>query len=320
MEKQTEAKIYDVLIIGGGPSGLAAAIYAARSKSNMLLLEKEVPGGQAARSKKLNNYPGAKIDSTGPQLMEGWTMQAMDFGAKIKRDEVVDVQLEGPIKSVTTAKGKVYQAQTIIICSGILPQKMEIPGKKELMGKGVSYCSTCDAAFMQDKEAFVFGAGDNALEDAVVLTRFARTVNMIIPYAADAMSNAASFKKAQTEHSDKLRLFWNHQITAIQGEGMVTGITIKDNQSGQETSHAADGVFFFTGMAPQTDIFRGYLDLSSDGYIITDEKMQTSLPGVFAAGDIRQKFLRQVVTAAADGAIAATAAAQYVEEIKKAKV
>ena len=156
MEKQAESNIYDVLIIGGGPAGLAAAIYAARAKISMLLLEKDVPGGQAARSKKLNNYPGAKIDSTGPQLMEDWTMQAMDFGAKIKRDEVVDVQLEGPIKSVTTAKGKVYQAQTIIICGGILPRKMEIPGKKELTGKGVSYCSTCDAAFMQDKEVFVF--------------------------------------------------------------------------------------------------------------------------------------------------------------------
>ncbi|MGI5891126.1 MAG: NAD(P)/FAD-dependent oxidoreductase [Bacillota bacterium] len=319
MEKSTDANIYDLLIVGGGPAGLAAAIYAARAKMNMLLLEKDVPGGQAARTKKLNNYPGAKVDSSGPQLMEDWLNQAMGFGVKIKRDEVIDVQLEGEIKSVTTKKNKVYNAYAIIICCGILPQKLEIPGKKELMGKGVSYCATCDAPFLQDKEVFIFGAGDNALEDAIVLTRFAKHVNIVIPFEANAMSNAAHFEQAQADHKDKINLFWNHQITEIKGTEKVSSLVLQNNETGETSEHSAEGVFFFTGMAPQTDIFRGKIDLTSDGYIITDEMMQTSLPGIFAAGDIREKFLRQVVTSASDGAIAATAAGQYVEALKKGK-
>ncbi|MGI6361832.1 MAG: NAD(P)/FAD-dependent oxidoreductase [Bacillota bacterium] len=312
--------IYDVLIIGGGPAGLSAAIYAARAKMNLLLLEKDVPGGQAAKAKKLSNYPGTSSESSGSDLMEQWVTQAMDFGVKIKRDDVIDLQLEGDVKTVTTLKGRTYQAYAIIICGGILPVKMDIPGKKELMGRGVSYCITCDAPFFENKEVYIYGIGQQIIEETEKLCDFAKHVNIVLPHEKEHIDQADQFIDLQKKYPEKIKLYWDYHLLEIKGTEIVKSVVLQERKTSEISEYPADGIFFFTGMEPQSNLLRGKTKMTLDGYIITDEKMQTSIPGVFAAGDIRDKYLRQVVTAASDGVIAATAASDYIDEtIKKAE-
>jgi len=310
-------KTYDIAIIGGGPAGLAAGLYSGRAKMDTLILEKQKYGGQIVTTDELENYPGSIKEETGPSLIGRMVDQADKFGCTRIEDTVTDVELEGDVKILKGNKGE-YRAKAVIITSGATPTNIGCPGEKEFTGKGVSYCATCDAAFFEDFEVYVVGGGDAAVEEAIYLTKFARKVTII--HRRDALRAARSIQD-KAFANDKIEFMWNTTVEEIKGDGIVTGMIVKDTKSGETREVFADeedgtfGIFVFIGFKPISAIFEGKVDMEN-GYILTDENMHTNIPGVFAAGDIRKKSLRQVVTAAADGAIAATEAGRYIEEME----
>ncbi|NLY77488.1 MAG: thioredoxin-disulfide reductase [Tissierellia bacterium] len=308
-------QIYDVIIIGEGPAGLSAGLYAARSRLKTLILEKEKAGGQIVSTDEVANYPGSIENATGPSLVKRMLDQAKEFGAEIKLDTVKEVELDGKIKIIRGEKEE-YQAKTVIVATGAKPRKIGCPGEIELTGRGVSYCATCDAAFFEDLEVFVVGGGDSAVEEALYLTKFARKVTII--HRRDELRAAKSIQEKAFEN-EKVHFMWDSVVTEIKGDGIVESMVVKNVKTGEETEIFADeedgtfGIFVFVGLVPTTELFEGKLEMEN-GYIITDEDMKTNIPGVFAAGDCRKKSLRQVVTAAADGAIAAVQAEKYINE------
>ncbi len=308
-------QIYDVIIIGEGPAGLSAGLYAARSRLKTLILEKEKAGGQIVSTDEVANYPGSIENATGPSLVKRMLDQAKEFGAEIKLDTVKEVELDGKIKVIRGEKEE-YQAKTVIVATGAKPRKIGCPGEIELTGRGVSYCATCDAAFFEDLEVFVVGGGDSAVEEALYLTKFARKVTII--HRRDELRAAKSIQEKAFEN-EKVHFMWDSVVTEIKGDGIVESMVVKNVKTGEETEIFADeedgtfGIFVFVGLVPTTELFEGKLEMEN-GYIITDEDMKTNIPGVFAAGDCRKKSLRQVVTAAADGAIAAVQAEKYINE------
>ena len=305
--------LYDLIIIGAGPAGLAAGIYGGRAQMSTIILEKDMPGGQAARTNELVNYPGSPHGSTGPQMMAEWVSHAMEFGVKLKTDEVIDLDLEGEIKTLTTKKGKAFQAPTVIIATGAEPNKLNIPGVEEFTSHGVSYCATCDAPFYKDKKVVVIGSGDAAIEEGIFLTRFAKEVQMVVIHEEGVVdANHISAEKAFK--NEKMTWVWNSAITEVKGDQSVNAVMLKNINTGEITEVATDGVFFFIGSKPKTDFLQGKIELNDRGYIVTNDEMETSVDGVFAAGDVRDKYLRQVVTSANDGAVAATAAEKYIAE------
>lgn len=309
--------LYDVVIIGAGPAGLSAGLYAARAKMTTLILEKEKPGGQIVTTEDVANYPGSMEEATGPLLVSRMVEQCEAFGAERKMEGVKSLELDGAIKKIHTESGAVIEAKTVIVATGASPRKIGCPGEEKLTGRGVSYCATCDADFFTDLEVYCVGGGDTALEEAMFLTKFAKKVHVI--HRRDAFRAAKSIvEKAQ--NNPKIDYILDSEVVEIMGEGLVEGIKIKNVKTGEITEHLANeedgtfGVFCFVGYLPQTELFKESLTLDSQGYILTDENMKTNIPGVFAAGDVRQKLLRQVVTAVADGAIAAVMADKYIEE------
>ena len=309
--------IYDVIIVGAGPTGLSAGLYAARAKMKTLILEKDRTGGQIVGTDEVANYPGSIQDATGPTLVARMVEQAESFGAERVKAEVVGFDLEGNVKTVKTQKGD-YKAKSIILAMGAHSRKLGIPNEKELTGKGVSYCATCDAEFFTDLEVVVFGGGDTALEEAMFITKFARKV--MIVHRRDTFRAAKSIiEKAQK--NPKIEFIYNTAPKTFIGEGMVEGVELENLETGEVTVLKADpndglmGAFVFIGYLPETDLVKDVVTLDKTGYIVTDELMQTGIPGVFAAGDIRAKSLRQVVTATADGAIAAVQAEKYVDAL-----
>lgn len=311
------SKIYDVVIIGAGPAGLAAGLYAARAKMSTLILEKEKAGGQIVTTDEVANYPGSVEHATGPSLVARMVEQCEEFGAERVKDGVVTLELEGKIKKIHTESGQVIEAKSIIIATGATPRKIGCPGEKELTGKGVSYCATCDADFFTDLEVFCIGGGDTAVEEAMYLSKFARKVTLV--HRRDEFRAAKSIiEKAQK--NEKVEYLMNHVVTEIGGDGLVEYMKVENTVTGEVTqinAHEDDGtfgIFCFVGYLPQTALFKDVITMDESGYIITDENMLTNIPGVFAAGDVRQKQLRQVVTATADGAIAAVMAEKYVED------
>lgn len=309
-------KIYDVVVIGAGPAGLAAGLYAARAKMDVVILEKDKVGGQIVTTDEVANYPGAIADATGPSLVARMVEQCEEFGCERIKDGVLDLELSGDIKIIKTESGKEIKAKSIIIATGASPRKLGSPGEKELTGKGVSYCATCDADFFTDLEVFCIGGGDTALEEAMFLTKFARKVTVV--HRREEFRAAKSIvEKAQK--NPKMEFLLNSGIEEIKGDGIVESVVFKNLVTGELTEHFADeedgtfGIFVFVGYIPQTTLFDGKVKLE-DGYIPTDDNMKTDVPGVFAAGDVRVKTLRQVVTATADGAIAAVQAEKYIEE------
>ena len=307
--------LYDVIIIGAGPAGLSAGLYAARAKMKTLILEKEKAGGQIVTTNEVANYPGSITEATGPSLVARMVEQAEEFGAERKKDEVIDVDLSDKIK-VVKGKNEEYKAKSVIIASGATPRKLGVPGEKELTGKGVSYCATCDADFFTDLEVYVIGGGDSAVEEAIYLTKFARRV--IVVHRRDELRAAKSIQE-KAFNNEKIDFIWNSAVEEIKGEGIVESIVLKNRETGETTEYKADeedgtfGIFPFIGYIPLSSIFEGKIDMDERGYITTDDNMKTNVKGVFAAGDIRQKSLRQVVTAVADGAIAAVQAEKYIE-------
>ncbi len=308
------SKIYDVIILGGGPAGLSAGLYAGRARMDTLILEKEKEGGLIIQTEEVDNYPGAIEGETGPSLIDKMIDQVNRFHAERVIDTITEVQLEGEIK-VLKGKKDSYQAKSVIITTGAKPRLIGCPGETKFIGKGVSYCATCDAAFFEDLEVFVVGGGDTAVEEAIFLTKFARKVNIV--HRRDELRAAKSIQEKAFKN-EKIHFIWDSQVDEIKGEGLVNGVVIKNRKTGEVTDIKADeeegllGVFVFIGYDPMTELFEGILDME-DGYIITDEDMRTNIPGVFAAGDVRKKTLRQVVTAVSDGAIAAVVAEKYLE-------
>ncbi|HSN65671.1 MAG TPA: thioredoxin-disulfide reductase [Fusibacter sp.] len=309
--------IFDVIIIGAGPAGLSAGLYAARAKMTTLILEKDRTGGQITGTEEVANYPGSIKDATGPTLVARMVEQSEEFGATRLKAEVTQLDLEGSIKRVHTDKG-IYQAKSIIMAMGAHPRLLDVQGEKALTGKGVSYCATCDAEFFSDLEVYVFGGGDTALEESMFITKFARKVTIV--HRRDVFRAAKSIvEKAQ--NNPKIEFVFNSGAKRIIGDGMVQGLELENYETGECTEILADpndglmGIFVFVGYIPETQIVKDLVNLDKSGYIITDELMQTGIPGVYAAGDIRVKSLRQVVTATADGAIAAVQAEKYVDSL-----
>lgn len=309
--------LYDVVIIGAGPAGLSAGLYAARAKMSTLILEKEKPGGQIVTTEDVANYPGSMEEATGPLLVSRMVEQCESFGATRKMEGVKALELEGDIKKIHTESGEVIEARSIILATGASPRKIGCPGEERLTGRGVSYCATCDADFFTDLEVYCVGGGDTALEEAMFLTKFARKVHVI--HRRDAFRAAKSIvEKAQK--NPKIDYILDSEVVEIGGEGLVESIKIKNVKTGVITEHKAAeedgtfGVFCFVGYLPQNELFKESITLDEQGYVVAGENMHTNIPGVFVAGDVRQKALRQVVTAVSDGAIAAVMAEKYVEE------
>lgn len=307
--------VYDVIIIGSGPAGLAAGLYASRARLNTLIIEKEKDGGQIVTTDEVANYPGSVENATGPSLVKRMVDQANEFGAKKTLDTIQSVDFTGKVKVLKGEKSE-YQAKAVIIATGAVPKPIGCPGEKELTGRGVSYCATCDAAFFEDLEVFVMGGGDSAVEEAMYLTKFARKVTIV--HRRDELRAAKSIQEKAFKN-DKIEFMWSTAITELKGDGILESIVFKDLKTGEEKEVFADeedgtfGVFPFIGYAPATKLFDGIIDIEN-GYIKTDENMKTNVNGIFAAGDVRVKSLRQVVTATADGAIAAVQAEKYIED------
>ena len=310
------SKIYDVVIIGAGPAGLAAGLYAARAKMSTLILEKDKAGGQIVTTDEVANYPGSSERATGPSLVARMVAQCEEFGAERVKDGVVSLELEGDIKKIHTEKGELIEARSVIIATGATPRKIGCPGEKELTGKGVSYCATCDADFFTDLEVYAIGGGDTAVEEAMYLSKFARKVTLV--HRRDEFRAAKSIVE-KVQKNEKIEYLMNHEVVEVGGDGLVEYMKVKNTVTGEITqidAHEDDGtfgIFCFVGYIPQTTLFKDIITMDETGYIITDENMLTNIPGVYAAGDVRQKQLRQVVTATADGAIAAVMAEKYVD-------
>lgn len=303
-------KIYDVVIIGGGPAGYSAGLYASRGKLDTVIIEKAKWGGQAATTEELENYPGSVENPTGPKVMERMKSQAEAFGTQFIKGEVVGLDISEQVKVVKLADGEI-KTNTIIIATGAEHINLGAPGELELRGKGVSYCATCDADFFTELEVVVVGGGNTAVEEAIYLTKFADKVTVVhrrdeFRASKVAVENALS--------NEKIQVVWNSVVDEIYGDGIVEGVKLKNVKTGEVTDYPTDGVFVFVGTKPISGFAKDLIEMNERGYIITDENMKTSAEGVFAAGDIRVKMLRQVITAAADGAIAAISAEKYIEE------
>jgi thioredoxin reductase (NADPH) len=309
--------MYDIIILGGGPAGLSAALYAGRARLSVLLLEKGVIGGQIMQSAEIENYPGSLSRESGESLIGRLSAQAESFGVERIIDTVTAVSAEGKTKVLTGTRGS-YSCRALIVATGAAPVRIGCPGERELTGKGVSYCAACDAAFFEGLEVYVVGGGDSAVEEALYLAKFARKVTVI--HRRDAL-RAAKCIQERAFAEPKLSFILDSVIEALQGDGLLERITLRNVKTGARTILAADeadgtfGLFVFIGLHPASELFAGKLD-TENGYILTDEGMATNLPGVFAAGDVRKKPLRQVVTAVADGAVAAVCAEKYIEETR----
>ncbi len=309
-------KIYDVIILGAGPGGLAAGLYAGRARLSTLIIEKSQDGGQIAITDSIENYPGQVLEGeSGPSLIARMTKQCEKFGCERAADTVKSVELQGDIKTVTCVK-ETYQAKTVIIATGAYPRPIGCKGEQEFMGKGVSYCATCDANFFEDLEVFVVGGGDAAVEEAMYLTKYARKVTVI--HRRNELRAAKSIQERAFKN-DKLFFMWDSVVVELDGDEILQKMTVKNVKTGELTTYEADeddglfGVFGFIGRVPNSEIFKDTgLEMDAAGYIPTDADMHTNIPGVYAVGDIRVKSLRQVVTAAADGAIAAVQVDKYI--------
>jgi len=314
------SKLYDVIILGAGPGGLAAGLYGGRARLSTLIIEKGSDGGQIAITDEIENYPGQVLEGeSGPSLIARMTKQCEHFGCERVSDTVVSVELKGDVKKVTCNNGT-YEGKTVIIATGAYPRPIGCEGEKEFASKGVSYCATCDANFFEGFDVYVVGGGDSAVEEAMYLTKFARNVTII--HRRDELRAAKSIQEKAFKN-EKLHIMWDTIVEELDGDDILQKIKVKNVVTGEEKVLEASeedgmfGIFGFIGRIPTTEIFEDTnLKMDERGYIPTDEDMHTNIPGVFTVGDVRVKSLRQVVTAAADGAIAATQAEKYINEME----
>lgn len=307
------SKIYDVIVLGAGPAGLAAGLYAGRSRLSTLVIEKGQDGGQIAITNEIENYPGGLEGDSGPSLIARMSEQVKKFGAERVSDVIKSVELEGEVKKLVGNKDE-YLGKTVIIATGAFPRPIGCKNEGQYVGKGISFCATCDANFFEDFEVYVVGGGDAAVEEAMYLTNFARKVTVI--HRRDELRAAKSIQEKAFKN-EKLHFMWNSVVDEVGGDELLNYMIVKNTKTGELTRIDADeddglfGLFGFIGLLPKSELFEGVIEMEK-GYIKTDADMHTNIPGVFAAGDIRVKSLRQVVTAAADGAIAAMQAEKYI--------
>lgn len=310
MEEKT---IYDVVIIGSGPGGMTAALYTSRANLKTLILEKGVPGGELLNTSDVENYPGFATIS-GPDLADNMYKGAMQFGAEYAYGNVSNIELDGDLK-VITAGNKTYYAYAVVIATGSFHRKLEVPGEEEYSGRGVSYCAVCDGAFFKEKNIFVIGGGDSAVEEGTYLTQFGKKVTVV--HRRDQL-RAQKVLQDRAFANEKMDFIWNSVVEEIVGDGnQVTAIRLKDVQTGEVSEHPADGVFIYVGLLPVSAPFQNLKITDAEGWIVTNEKMETAIPGIFAVGDVRQKTLRQITTAVGDGGQAGHGVYNYVEEIKE---
>lgn len=309
--------IYDVVVIGGGPAGLTTALYLARAKYRVLVIEKDNFGGQITITSEVVNYPGVEHTS-GAALTETMRKQAQNFGAEFMLAEVERISVEGDVKSVFTSRGEL-KCFGILLATGARPRMIGFKGEAEFKGHGVAYCATCDGEFFTGKEVFVIGGGFAAAEESVFLTKYARHVNILIRKDDFGCAKSAA---DEAKHHEKITILTNTEVEEVMGDSVLRAIRYRNNKTGEVTEYKADagdniGVFVFAGYEPATELVKGIVDLNEQGYIITDENMQTNVEGLYAAGDVRIKNLRQVVTAVGDGALAATELEKYAAAMQR---
>lgn len=301
--------MYDIIIIGSGPAGLSAAIYAQRACLDTIVIEKNgISGGQVLNTWEVDNYPGFP-GVTGFELSRQFREHANKLGARVVQDEVVQVELSGNVKKVVCEE-ETYEARCVILASGAHHRTLEVPGEEELRGAGVSYCATCDGAFFRGRTVAVAGGGDAALEDAIFLARMCEKVYIV--HRRDKLRGAKRLQE-RLQALENIEFVWNSETAAIEGDGQVEALRLRQTKTGEERRLDVDGVFIAVGIAPESELYAGQLELDEQGYIRADESGQTSVPGVFAAGDVRTKALRQILTAASDGANCVASAERYLQ-------
>jgi thioredoxin reductase (NADPH) len=301
---------YDVIIIGGGAAGLTAGLYASRAHLKTVLLESMIPSGQAYMAERIENYPGFPDGIAGRELVERFARQATRFGLEIQQFTAVDKVELAVEKKIAHAGEKRFPALALIIATGARWNTLGVPGEAEFIGKGISYCATCDGAFFQDQEVAVVGGGDTAIEDALYLSRLCRKIYVI--HRRDQLRAQKILQRKASEES-KIEFVWSTIVKEIKGEGVVKTLLLENLNDARQQELAVSGVFIAVGQKPNTDLVRGVIELDDMGYIITDQDCATSVSGIFAAGDVRKKGLRQISTAVGDGALAAAAAERYIE-------
>jgi len=308
----SEEKIYDVIIAGAGPAGMTAAVYTSRANMSTLMIERGIPGGQMANTEEIENYPGFET-ILGPELSTKMFEHAKKFGAEYQYGDIKEIIDGNPYKIVKVGD-KEFKAKSVIITTGAEHRELGVPGEKEFSGRGVSYCAVCDGAFFRGKELVVVGGGDSAVEEGVFLTRFATKVTII--HRRDEL-RAQNILQKRAFENEKIDFIWDTEVKEIRGDGVVKSVLLYNRKTGEETEFKTDGVFIYVGMDPLSDAAKNLGITNEAGYIETDERMATRVPGIFAAGDVREKTLRQVVTATGDGADAALSAQHYVEELNE---
>ncbi len=310
-EEEKEHHPYKVVVIGSGPAGWSAALYAARAEANPLVVTGLELGGQAALTFAIENYPGFPDGVGGAELGELFQKQAERFGARTEFDRVDRVDLSQRPFVIYTDGEQEIKAESLVIATGASPYHLNVPGETELTGRGVSYCATCDGWFFKDKKVVVVGGGDSALEEGIFLTRYASSVTII--HRRDTL-RAGAILQSRANANPKINFIWNTVVTEVVGQEAMTAVKLKDVVSGKESQLAAQGLFIFIGHKPNTEMFQDQLEMDEDGYIVTDKRMQTSVPGVYAAGEAADSIFRQVVTSAGMGAAAAMQAIKFIEE------
>ena len=306
-------KVYDMIIVGGGPGGYTAALYGARAGLNVLVIEKLSAGGQMALSPMIDNYPGFEDGIDGFSLGEKMLAGAQRFGAESLLAEVTELQLDAPVKIVRTTEGD-FEAPVVIIATGADPKNLGLPGEQNLVGRGISHCAACDGMFYKGKTVVVVGGGNTAAADALQLSRICEKV--IIVHRRDTL-RATKVYHQPLLNAPNVEFLWNSTVSELLQNGRLTGVKVQDLITGEEEEISADGLFVSIGRKPNSSLVQGQMELDEAGYIVADESTATSLPGVFAVGDVRTKNVRQIVTAAADGAVAAHYAEEYLASLRQ---
>ncbi len=308
--EEKQAKPYDVIIIGGGPAGMTAGLYASRARLRTLLIENGLFGGQMTTTELIENYPGFPQGVSGEELSRLMEEQAKRFGMEAISDDVTEVSLEKDLKRVKTYEGEFF-CRALIICTGTEYRKLGVPGEEKFKGRGISYCATCDGAFFRDSRIIVVGGGDSALTEALFLTKFVSELTII--HRRDAL-RATKIYQERALSNPKIKFLWNSVVQEIKGDSVVRSVVVKNVKSGEVKEVETEGAFLFIGLMPRTKFLKDLVQMDESGYIVTNENCETSIKGIFTAGDCRKKLLRQISTSVGDGATAAFAAEKYLEE------
>lgn len=300
--------LYDLIIIGAGPAGLSAGIYAARAKLNFIIIDKLGAGGQILNTSKIENYPGFPDEISGADLVSNMHRQSVKFGARFLTLEIKEIKIKDNIKIILATDNQIFESKTVIIASGASPKKLGILGEDKFYGKGVSYCATCDGSFFKDKTVAVFGGGDSAIEETLFLTKFVSKVFVI--HRRDKL-RAAQILQDRAFKNNKINFIWNTVPLEITGESVVSHIKLLNNSTNEKSELNIEGIFVFIGHQPNTDFVKNFIKLDDSGNIITNKDLSTNIDGIFAAGDVRDTYLRQVVTAVGDGALAVSSVLRW---------